>query len=777
MSDPKTDDTTIPGRAAPSPAVADRLPDIPGYHLLGVLGRGGMSVVYKAQQLQPARIVALKMILRGEHATPEQRLRFLHEAEAVAALHHPNIVDVYAVGHHDGVPYFTLEYVPGGSLADRVEDGPLPPRLAAEVLEPVARAVAAAHRAGFVHRDLKPDNILLAGGEVTGWRGGDTSLSSTTSPLHHPATPKVTDFGLAKRLALDSGLTQTGAIFGTPSYMAPEQAEDAKVVGPAADVWGLGATLYRVVTGRPPFLGATAMDTLYQVIARDPVPPGELVPDVPRDLETICLKCLEKAPTRRYADADALADDLRRFLSGQTIRARPVGPVERGVKWVRRNPVVAALLALVFLSLAVGTAVSAAFAFAAARDREAARLSARGESEKAEDARRAEERTRDVLCRSLFEQARGLRQSRAPGRSWRALELLAEATALRARPRGDSPLPNDLPTVADLRSEAVSAAALTDLRMAGEWSVIGPTFPSGDGRLVAINSPRPDNPAMSQRRILDLATGTELGRVDLTDDTAGPWVLDRRGTRAAVIAPSFRRGVAVLELPYGTPLFDLPWPKDPGRGLVVTPWDMQLAVHGDRLAAAKLDEECDWLVIWDLTRPKELVRTFRFPHEPAQVRTRSQPVLFSPDGRHAAVGLFDRRVAVVRADGSGEPLLVKLPNPDRVALRDWLPERPWWLLVDRPAGGAAVPFVWDYSAGKEVYRLPPCEPDALVGVADPTRIAVGTPVGSVRLFDAASGRELGETPALHSRQLTHFLPLPDGRVSTASDDGTLRLWG
>ena len=269
--------------------------------------------------------------------------------------------------------------------------------------------------------------------------------------------------------------------------------------------------------------------------------------------------------------------------------------------------------------------------------------------------------------------------------------------------------------------------------------------------------------------------------MDPAGDVAGPWALDRRGTRAVVIAPpqpaaSLRRGIVLLELPSGKELFSLPWPKDPDRGLVVSPWDMQIAVHGDRLAAAKLDEECDWLVLWDLARPGEPVRTFRFPHEPARPRPRSQPVQISPDGRHAAVGLFDRRVAVVRTDGSGEPTLAAPPNPERVELRAWLPERPWWLLVDRPADGPAIPLVWDYAAGGEVYRLPPCEPDALVAVADATRVAVGTPAGSVRLYDAATGRALGETPALHSRPLTRFHPLPDGRLSTAADDGTLRLW-
>jgi outer membrane protein assembly factor BamB len=274
-----------------------------------------MGVVYRARQCSLNRIVALKMILAGGHAAAADLARFKAEAEAVAKLQHPHIVQIHEVGDAGGYPFFSLEYVEGGSLAARLDGTPVPPRKAAEWVEPLARAVHAAHKAGIIHRDLKPGNILLTA----------------------DGSPKITDFGLAKQLDREHGHTRTGAIVGTPSYMAPEQAAGKKDVGLAADTYALGAILYEMLTGRPPFRAETALDTVLQVISAEPVPPRALVPKVPRDLETVCLKCLEKDPTRRYADAEALADDLRRFLNDEPIRARRPGLTERAGRWVRKQ--------------------------------------------------------------------------------------------------------------------------------------------------------------------------------------------------------------------------------------------------------------------------------------------------------------------------------------------------------------------------------------------------------------------------------------------------------
>jgi serine/threonine protein kinase/tetratricopeptide (TPR) repeat protein len=324
---------------------------VPGYEILEELGRGGMGVVYKARQTVLDRIVALKMILTGPHAGPEARARFRAEARAAAGLRHPNIVQIYEVGEHDGLPYLALEYVEGGSLAQLLARHPLPPRQAAEVVEALARAVHHAHEHGIVHRDLKPANVLLVSGGVV----SDEWSQDTTH--HSPLTthqPKVADFGLAKRLDDVTAATATGTAVGTPSYMAPEQAgaygpadtPDTDRYHPAVDVYALGAILYEALTARPPFRGATPLETLEQVRSLEPVPPRRLQPAVPRDLETVCLKCLEKDPRKRYPTADALADDLHRFLRGEPIRARPVPRWERAWKWARRKPTAAALLAV-----------------------------------------------------------------------------------------------------------------------------------------------------------------------------------------------------------------------------------------------------------------------------------------------------------------------------------------------------------------------------------------------------------------------------------------------
>jgi WD40 repeat protein len=285
-----------------------------------------MGVVYQARHLGLNRLVALKMILAGSHAGPEALARFRSEAEAVARLQHPNIVQIHDIGEHGGLPYFSLEYVDGGSLAQRLDGTPLPTRKAADLVMTLAHAMHAAHQQGIIHRDLKPANVLLTA----------------------DGTPKITDFGLAKQVGTEKGQTRSGAIVGTPSYMAPEQAAAKPgTLGPAADIYALGAILYELLTGRPPFRAETPLDTILQVISDEPVPPSRLRPKIPRDLETICLKCLQKDPGKRYASARALGNDLSRFLDGEPIKARPIGPVARLWRWCKRRPLVAGLTAAV----------------------------------------------------------------------------------------------------------------------------------------------------------------------------------------------------------------------------------------------------------------------------------------------------------------------------------------------------------------------------------------------------------------------------------------------
>jgi eukaryotic-like serine/threonine-protein kinase len=371
------------------------LPQIPGYRVDGVLGSGGMGVVYRAWDPRLNRPIALKMLLAGAQARPTELERFQREAQAVAALRHPNIVQVYDVGQVGGRPYFTMEFVEGRDLAETIQGNPQPASKAATVVAILADAIHVAHQSGIVHRDLKPSNVLLAA----------------------DGTPKVTDFGLARRLEGEKELTLSGSPMGTPSYMAPEQARgDKHAVGPATDVYALGAILYELLTGRPPFRAETPTATLHQVITDDPVSPARLNPRVPRDLDTICLKCLHKEPHRRYETAAALAEDLRRFEQGEPVKARRVGPMERAARWAWRRPALAGSLAtgVLLACTLIGTIIwwhgqrtaleATAVAYAEADLTEAERLRDRGEFKaSAEVLRRAKDRLREFVPPELHD--------------------------------------------------------------------------------------------------------------------------------------------------------------------------------------------------------------------------------------------------------------------------------------------------------------------------------------------------------------------------------------
>jgi WD40 repeat protein/serine/threonine protein kinase len=336
--------TVRDGSSPGFPELGTRVQYFGDYELLREIARGGMGVVYEARQVRLNRVVALKMILAGQFASPADVQRFQSEAEAAAQLDHPGIVPIFEVGQHEGHHYFSMGLVEGESLARRIADGPLPPRTAAEVVIRVAEAVDYAHGKGVIHRDLKPANILL----------------------DKAGQPRVTDFGLAKRVQADSQLTAAGQILGTPSYMPPEQAAGRiDQVTEAADVYSLGAILYAALTGRPPFQADNPLDTVIQVIEREPAAPRSLNPGIPPDLETICLKCLEKDRRRRYASARELSQELQRYLEGRPILARPAGRLERGWRWCRRNPVVTCLIAAVAASLVGGAVVSTLFAIEA----------------------------------------------------------------------------------------------------------------------------------------------------------------------------------------------------------------------------------------------------------------------------------------------------------------------------------------------------------------------------------------------------------------------------
>lgn len=392
-------------------AGAKAFPSVPGYEILERIGRGGMGVVHKARHLKLNRLVALKMI-DGALPSEEQLARFQAEAEAVALLQHPHIVQIHEVGESDGRPFLALEFVEGQTLSRRLAGEPQPPVMAARLIELLARAMQVAHERGVVHRDLKPSNILLSAAASGSSRSDDsrtaTSLPTSRTPESNERTssttkrltavlpmdvttlygsPKITDFGLAKRLDTDSDLTVTGAILGTPGYMAPEQAGgNTKSLGPAVDVYSLGAIFYEMLTGRPPFKAPTSLETLELVRNAEPVAPTRLQPRIPRDLETICLKCLRKEPEARFASMAELAEELQRFFAGRPILTRPASLVERSIKLAQRHPTAASLIVLSVLMLFVLTGVWINFTQQLAserKDADAARISAEDSSKKA----------------------------------------------------------------------------------------------------------------------------------------------------------------------------------------------------------------------------------------------------------------------------------------------------------------------------------------------------------------------------------------------------------
>jgi len=306
------------------PRIDGDFPRIPGYEILDVLGHGGMGVVYKALDQELNRVVALKMLLYGAYSSNHERKRFVREAKAIAQLTHSNLVQVHHIGEVDGCPYFTMEFISGGSLAKKIAGVPQPPRFASQTAATLAFAIHAAHEGGVIHRDLKPSNVLLCA----------------------DGSPKIADFGLARHVESGPDITRSDARVGTPCYMSPEQvANRPGTVGPLADLYALGAILYEMLTGRPPFRGETAADTEHQILTDEPIPPSRLNSKVPRDLETICLKCLQKDSKRRYASCAALAEDLNHYERGEPVSARAVGRIAKTVKWIRRRPTHAVLIA------------------------------------------------------------------------------------------------------------------------------------------------------------------------------------------------------------------------------------------------------------------------------------------------------------------------------------------------------------------------------------------------------------------------------------------------
>jgi WD40 repeat protein/serine/threonine protein kinase len=679
------------------------------YEILEVIAQGGMGIVYKARQTKLNRLVAVKMILAGQLANQSDVKRFQAEAEAAANLHHPGIVGIYEVGMQDGQHYYSMEYIDGKNLAQIVREQPLPIATAAEYIRDIATVLKYAHEQKVLHRDLKPSNILLdAHGRV-----------------------RITDFGLAKRVEGESDLTMTGQILGTPSYMSPEQAAaQHAIIGPATDIYALGAILYEFVTGRPPFRSENVAETLRQVQHDEPVRPRLLNPKLPRDLETICLKCLEKEPRRRYGSAQLLADDLGRFLRGEPILARPISRPARAWRWCKRNSVVATLIATVAASFIAGTTLSTYFAI--------------------QSAWRADE---NFQLAQKETKARDLAEKR---------KTQAETSEKRAEQRR-----KDAEENARLARKNLYTAHMNLVQNNWEDNQVGAVFELLDRYL--------PQPKQDDLRGFEWFYWHRLSHRELRtlSGHAGPvWCVafSREGTRIA--SASYDGSVKVWDTATGEPTLTI---TIKGRTPVSS---VAFNSDGTRIATASWNRERT-VTLWDTSTGEEKLT---LKGHTGTVNS----VAFSDDGSRIVSASSDKTVRlwnattgmeIVTLSGHTAPVKLAVLSPDGTRIAS--------------ASEDGTARVWDTNTNKEtvVFREHAVPVLSVAFSPDGTRIAsgggaflkYGAPVageasGELKIWDSATGRVI-RTLLGHTNQVTSVAFSPDGsRLASASFDQTVRLW-
>ena len=720
------------------------------YELLGEIAHGGMGVVYKARQAHLERVVALKMLLRGHVASSRDIRRFRQEAEAAASLQHQNIVPIYEVGFHDGQHYFSMGYVDGPSLAAVVKEGPVAAMEAAAIVEQVASAVAYAHDSGVIHRDLKPANILLDRVSAAASQNSSHAIKLSLSSCHSEGAgqfiPMVTDFGLAKIVQASNELTGTGEIIGTPSYIPPEQAAGhVDRLGPSVDIYSLGAVLYCLLTGRPPFRAATVMETLVQVVDNEPTLPSLLNSQVPRDLETICLKCLQKDRRNRYRSAQDLVDDLRRFQNGEPIEARPVHSLERAWRWCRRNPVVSSLVSAVVLLLLLGSIVSTSFAIHAdqnatiarqlASDKETLALVAELQAAEAADSERLRSKELYVARMNLVQRA--WEQENTP----RMLQLLNSL----------APTSKDDPDLRGFEWRYWWNVLHSDERTINAVRVHSIDC-SPDGRTVAVGGQ-----GLSLR---DLDSGRLLHDLDARLCPSTAMSPDGRH-----VAACFDRQVMVFEVESGQAVHVLDGHDEEVRCVAYHP-DGNRLVSGGGDAVGTEDAGSGELFVWDLITGARLATVQNLP-------TAIVSLAFNTDGDLLAAG--DRRGFISLWDPS-----------------NWVQSKTWRAGSDNsPISGLSFSLdgkrvvssgwnlrVWDVATTKQMGALTSRGGQVRDAEVHPDgrHVVGGLESGTVCMWDLTS-QELVRQWQGHSSRITSISIGPQGNRVVSAEIGTgVKVW-